>query len=73
MHRILVMGKEHSTESFDVDDILASLEEGRESGALPNVVTGSDTRYGVDPDDPERLVVAVDDHGKHPLTPLQKQ
>ncbi|MDI5891787.1 hypothetical protein [Halomonas rhizosphaerae] len=62
------MGKESSTESFDVDNILASLEEDRESGALPNIVTESTVRYGVDPDDPESLV-AVDSEGKRVLLP----
>lgn len=60
------MGQKRSTENFDVDDILASLEEDRKSGCLPNIVTGSAVRYGVDPDDPESLV-AVDTNGKRVL------
>ncbi|WP_146010667.1 hypothetical protein [Halomonas heilongjiangensis] len=66
------MKPEYPTENFDVDDILASLEADRKSGSLPNIVTKSAVRYGVDPDNPARLV-AVDANGKHVSLPLHEQ
>ncbi|MDW7749009.1 hypothetical protein [Halomonas sp.] len=57
------MKPEHTTEGFDVENILAELEADRNSGILPLVVTKSAIRYGIDPDDPDRLV-AVDAHGR---------
>ncbi len=62
------MGKKRPAENYDVDDILASLEEDRKSGSLSDIVTGSAVRYGVDPDNTEGLV-AVDANGKRVLLP----
>lgn len=65
------MKPEYPPERIDVNDILEALELDRRSGILPNIVTDSAVRYGVDPDDPERLV-AVDADGKHVLPPSQE-
>lgn len=59
-------------QNFDMDDILKALEADRKSGYLPNIVSRSTVRYGVDPDNPERLV-AVDAQGKQVLIPLLKK
>lgn len=56
------MKPERPAEDFDVEDILAELEADRNSGILPHFVTKSVIRYGVDPDDSDRLL-AVDAHG----------
>jgi hypothetical protein len=56
------MKPEHTAEGFDVEDILEALEADRKSGILSNIVTRSAIRYGVDPDEPDRLV-AVDTYG----------
>lgn len=58
------MKQDHKNLNFDVDGILESLEADRKSGSLPKIVTGSDIRYGVDPNNPDRLV-AVDANGMH--------
>lgn len=47
---------------IDIEDVLADLESDRQAGALPELVTTSAVRYGIDPNDPERLV-AVDAWG----------
>lgn len=57
------MEPDHQIQNFDVDDILEALEADRKSGSLPNIVTSSAVRYGVEPNNPERLV-AVDAQGK---------
>lgn len=66
------MGQKRTNENFDVDDILASLEADRKSGVLKDIVTKSAVRYGVDPDNPERLV-AVDADGKRVSPPFHEQ
>ncbi|WP_237673403.1 hypothetical protein [Vreelandella profundi] len=66
------MKQDHQIQNFDVDDILEALEADRNSGSLPDIVTRSAIRYGVDPDNPERLV-AVDAQGKQVLMPLRKK
>lgn len=58
------MEPDHQIHNFDVDDILEALEADRKSGFLPNIVTRSTVRYGVDPDNPMKIV-AVDAEGKH--------
>jgi hypothetical protein len=57
------MKQDHQIQNFDMDDILKALEADRKSGYLPNIVSRSTVRYGVDPANPERLV-AVDVNGK---------
>ncbi len=57
------MKPEHPAEGFDVEDVLDVLETDRRSGILPDVVTKSAIRYGVDPDNPDRLV-ALDADGQ---------
>ncbi len=66
--------KHKCPKDFDFEDILEALEEDRKSGALRDGVTTSAIRYGIDPDNPERIV-AVDAHGNHvplPLANIQK-
>lgn len=64
------MKRDHQIQNFDVDDILEALEADRKSGSLPNIVSSSAVRYGVDPDNPMKIV-AVDAHGKHIPLPYQ--
>ena len=66
------MKQDHQIQNFDVEDILEALEADRKSGSLPNIVSRSSVRYGVDPANPERLV-AVDAQGKHILAPFIKK
>lgn len=66
------MKRDHQIQNFDVDDILEALEADRQSGFLPNIVTSSAVRYGVDPNNPANLV-AVDAQGKQVLSPLLKK
>lgn len=66
------MKRDHHIQNFDVDDILEALEADRKSGSLPNIVTRSAVRYGVDPNNPANLV-AVDAQGKQVLSPLLKK
>tara|TARA_R110001583_G_scaffold112646_2_gene262354 strand:+ start:14644 stop:14847 length:204 start_codon:yes stop_codon:yes gene_type:complete len=63
------MKLDHQIQNFDVDDILEALEADRKTGSLPNMVTRSGVRYGVDPANQERLV-AVDVNGKQIPLPL---
>ena len=63
------MKLDHQIQNFDVDDILEALEADRKTGSLPNMVTRSAVRYGVDPANQERLV-AVDVNGKQIPLPL---
>jgi hypothetical protein len=57
------MKPEHPAEDFDVENVLEALEMDRRSGILSNIVTRSAIRYGVAPDEPDRLM-AVDTYGK---------
>jgi hypothetical protein len=50
-------------ENIDMDDVLENLEKDRRTGKLARVVSRSDMRYGVDPEDPERLV-SIDKEGR---------
>ena len=42
--------------NIDMDDVLESLEEDRRAGTLEKAASRSAVRYGVDPENPERLV-----------------
>ena len=50
-------------ENIDTDDVLKGLEADRSAGTLEKLVSRSEVRYGVDPDDPERLV-SIDKEGR---------
>lgn len=57
MQGLVTIRIEHTEpQGVDVDDVLARLEADSHSGRLPNLVTGSAFRYGIDPTDPGRLV-----------------
>src|SRR5690554_7835101 len=50
-------------ENTDTEDVLRGLEADRSAGTLEKLVSRSEVRYGVDPDDPERLV-SIDKEGR---------
>lgn len=66
------MEQDHQIQNFDVDDILEALEADRKSGSLPNIVTSSAVRYGVDPNNPAKFVV-VDAQEKQVLVTFRKK
>lgn len=59
--------EENEPERFDMDDVLGDLESSRKAGTLANRVTGSAVRYGIDPANPDRLVV-MDVNGTRPVS-----
>lgn len=50
-------------ENIDMDDVLENLEKDRRTGKLARAVSRSNVRYGVDLEDPERLV-SIDEEGR---------
>ncbi|WP_024461727.1 hypothetical protein [Marinimicrobium sp. LS-A18] len=61
--------EESQPKDLSMDSILEELESDRQSGRLPGRVSEAPVRYGVDPDDPSKLV-AYSAEGKRVVSGL---